>query len=187
MRIQYTSSSHDVSFHSSRHSYNLLLIRRNTTTDNTRYAFATPLEGRSGYLAESLPHTTCGLKSVLPFSSAPGNSCRTSRRPLLFILGSFPFASVPFSLFNLIVGSTSGEKWRSRSADSPMTARDAGWRRVGAEAKPLSGGCRERIGQAMMNDDVGQQRLHAAEQRDSPTGEQPSVATGVEAAPGGPG
>ena len=33
---------------------------------------------------------------------------------------------------------------------------------VGAEAKPHSEGCRERISQAMMNDDVGQQRLHAA-------------------------
>ena len=34
--------------------------------------------------------------------------------------------------------------------------------RVGAEAKPHSEGCRERIRQAMMNDDVGQQRLRAA-------------------------
>ena len=49
--------------------------------------------------------------------------------------------------------------------------------RVGAEAKPHSEGCRERIRQAMMNDDVGQQRLRAAEQRGSSAGEQPSVAT----------
>ena len=34
---------------------------------------------------------------------------------------------------------------------------------VGAEAKPQSEGYRERIRQAMMNDDVGQQRLRAAE------------------------
>ena len=39
---------------------------------------------------------------------------------------------------------------------------------VGAEAKPHSEGCRERIRQAMMN---------AAEQRGSSAGEQPSVAT----------
>ena len=39
---------------------------------------------------------------------------------------------------------------------------------MGAEAKPHSEGCRERIRQAMMNDEVGQQRLHAAEQRVSP-------------------
>ena len=57
---------------------------------------------------------------------------------------------------------------------------------VGAEAKPHSEGCRERIRQAMMNDDVGQQRLHAAEQRGSSAGEQPSVATRVEAAQEGP-
>ena len=43
-------------------------------------------------------------------------------------------------------------------------------------------GCRERIRQAMMNEDVGQQRLRAAEQRVSSAGEQPSVATRVEAA-----
>ena len=42
---------------------------------------------------------------------------------------------------------------------------------VGAEAKPHSEGCRERIRQAMMNDDVGQQRLRAAEQRGSSAGE----------------
>ena len=53
---------------------------------------------------------------------------------------------------------------------------------VGAEAKPHSEGCRERIRQAMMNDDVGQQRLHAAEHRVSSAAEQPSVATRVEAA-----
>ena len=38
----------------------------------------------------------------------------------------------------------------------------------------------------MMNDDVGQQRLRAAQQRVSSAGEQPSVATRVEAAPEGP-
>ena len=38
----------------------------------------------------------------------------------------------------------------------------------------------------MMNDDVGQQRLRAAEQRGSSTGEQASVATRVEAAQEGP-
>ena len=37
-----------------------------------------------------------------------------------------------------------------------------------------------------MNDNVGQQRLHAAEQRVSSAGEQPSVATRVEAAQEGP-
>ena len=57
---------------------------------------------------------------------------------------------------------------------------------MGAEAKPHSEGCRERIGQAMMNDDVGQQRLRAAEQRGSSAGEQPSVATRVEAVQEGP-
>ena len=41
---------------------------------------------------------------------------------------------------------------------------------VGAEAKPHSEGCRERIRQAMMNDDEGQQRLRAAEQRVSSAG-----------------
>ena len=35
----------------------------------------------------------------------------------------------------------------------------------GAEGKLHSEGCRERIRQAVMKDDVGQQRLHAAEQR----------------------
>ena len=57
---------------------------------------------------------------------------------------------------------------------------------VGAEAKPHGEGCRERIRQAMMNDDVGQQRLRVAEQRGSSAGEQPSVATRVEAAQEGP-
>ena len=38
----------------------------------------------------------------------------------------------------------------------------------------------------MMNDDLGQQRLHAAELRVSPAGEQQSVATRVEAAQEGP-
>ena len=52
---------------------------------------------------------------------------------------------------------------------------------VGAEAKPHSEGCRERIRQAIRNDDVGQQRLRAAEQRGSSAGEQPSLATRVEA------
>ena len=56
---------------------------------------------------------------------------------------------------------------------------------VGAEATLHSEGCRERIRQAMMNDDVGQQRLRAAEQRGSSAGEQPS-ATRVEAAQEGP-
>ena len=53
---------------------------------------------------------------------------------------------------------------------------------VGAEAKPHSAGCRGRIRQAMMTDDVCQQRLRAAEKRVSSAGEQPSVATRVEAA-----
>ena len=53
---------------------------------------------------------------------------------------------------------------------------------VGAAAKPHSEGCREHIRQAMMNDDVGQQRLRAAEQRVSSAGEEQSVATRVEAA-----
>ena len=37
-----------------------------------------------------------------------------------------------------------------------------------------------------MNDDMGQQRLHATEQRVSSAGEQPSVATRVEVAQEGP-
>ena len=53
---------------------------------------------------------------------------------------------------------------------------------MGAEAKPHSEGCRERI----MNEKVGQQRLYAAEQRVSPAGEQQPVATRVEAAQEGP-
>ena len=57
---------------------------------------------------------------------------------------------------------------------------------VGAEAKPHSEGCRERIRQAMMNENVGQQRLRAAEQRGSSAVEQPSVATRVDAAQEGP-
>ena len=48
---------------------------------------------------------------------------------------------------------------------------------LGAEAKPHSEGCRERIRQAMMKDDVDQQRLRAAEQRLLSAEEQPSVAT----------
>ena len=67
-----------------------------------------------------------------------------------------------------------------------MTAKGAGVARVGAEAKPHSEGCRERIRQAIMNEDVGQQRLRAAEQRVSSAGEQPSVATRVEVAQEGP-
>ena len=57
---------------------------------------------------------------------------------------------------------------------------------LGAEAKPHSEGCRERIRQAMMNDEVDQQGLHAAEQRVSPAGEQQFVATRDEAAQEGP-
>ena len=57
---------------------------------------------------------------------------------------------------------------------------------VGAEAKPHGEGCHERIRQAMMDDDVGQQRLRAAEQRVSSAREQPFVATRVEAAQEGP-
>ena len=38
---------------------------------------------------------------------------------------------------------------------------------VGAEAKPHSEGCRERIRQAMMSDDVGQQRFRAVEQQEN--------------------
>ena len=53
---------------------------------------------------------------------------------------------------------------------------------MGVETKPHSEGCRERIRQAMMNDDVGQQRLRAAEKRVSSAGEQPCAATRVEAA-----
>ena len=55
---------------------------------------------------------------------------------------------------------------------------------LGAEAKPHSEGCRERIRQAMMNDEVGQQRLHAAEERVSPAEGRRSVATRVEVAQG---
>ena len=58
---------------------------------------------------------------------------------------------------------------------------------VDAGAKSHSEVCCERIRQVMMNDDVGQQRLHAAEQRVSPAGELQSVATRVEAAQDGPG
>ena len=56
----------------------------------------------------------------------------------------------------------------------------------GAEAKPYSEGRRERIRQATMNDDAGQQRLHAAEHRVAPAGGQQAVATRVEAALEGP-
>ena len=48
---------------------------------------------------------------------------------------------------------------------------------IGAESKPHSERCREHNRQAMMNDDVGEQRLHAAEQRVSPAGDQQFVAT----------
>ena len=41
---------------------------------------------------------------------------------------------------------------------------------LGAEAKPHREARRERIRQAMMSDNVGQQRLHAAEQRLAPAG-----------------
>ena len=58
---------------------------------------------------------------------------------------------------------------------------------MGAEAKPHGEGCRERIRQAMMNDDVGQQRLRAAEQRGWSAGEQPSVGNESRSGPGGPG
>ena len=50
----------------------------------------------------------------------------------------------------------------------------------GADAKPHSEGCRERIRQAMMSDDVGQQRLHGAEQRCGPAGGPQALATRVE-------
>ena len=53
---------------------------------------------------------------------------------------------------------------------------------IGTGAKPHGEGYRERIRQAMMNDDVGQQKSHAAEQRVSPAGEQPSVVRRVGAA-----
>ena len=56
----------------------------------------------------------------------------------------------------------------------------------GAEAKLHGEGCRERIKQAVMNDDVGQQRLRAAEQRIAPAGQQ-AVATRDEAAQEGQG
>ena len=51
---------------------------------------------------------------------------------------------------------------------------------LGAEAKPHSEGCRERIRQAMVNDDMGQQRLQEAEQRRATTGGQVSDAPRVE-------
>ena len=51
---------------------------------------------------------------------------------------------------------------------------------AGAEAKPHSKGCRQRIRQAMLSDDVGQQRLHAAEQRPAPTEGQQASVTRVE-------
>ena len=68
-----------------------------------------------------------------------------------------------------------------------MTAKGAVWRKLALKRKPQSEGCGERIRQAMMNDDVGQQRLRAGEQQGSSAGEQPSVATRVEAAQQGPG
>ena len=53
---------------------------------------------------------------------------------------------------------------------------------LGAEAKPHSGRCRERITQAVMSDDVGQQRLRTAEQRLPPVRGQRASATRVEVA-----
>ena len=43
-----------------------------------------------------------------------------------------------------------------------MTAKECRVAQMGADAKPHSEGCRELIRQAIMNDDVGQQRLLAA-------------------------
>ena len=57
---------------------------------------------------------------------------------------------------------------------------------VVAEVKPRGEWCRESTRQAVMNDSAGQQRLHATEQRVSPAGETPSVATRVEPAQEGP-
>ena len=54
--------------------------------------------------------------------------------------------------------------------------------RWGTEAKPHSEGCRERIRQAMRNDDMGQQRLQEAGQRRATTGGQVSDAPGVDVA-----
>ena len=51
-----------------------------------------------------------------------------------------------------------------------MIVRDVVWPRWALKRKPHSEGCRERIRQAMLNDDVGQQKLHAAEQRVAPAG-----------------
>ena len=51
---------------------------------------------------------------------------------------------------------------------------------LGAEAKAHSEGCRERIRQGMMNDGMGQQRLHEAVQRRARTGGQVSDAPRVE-------
>ena len=53
---------------------------------------------------------------------------------------------------------------------------------LGTESKPHSEGCRERIRQAMMNDDVGRQRLQEAEQRRAATAAQMQPAPRVEAA-----
>ena len=49
-----------------------------------------------------------------------------------------------------------------------MTVRAVTVAQLGCVAKPHSEGCRERNRQAMTNDDAGQQRLHAAEQRLAP-------------------
>ena len=57
---------------------------------------------------------------------------------------------------------------------------------VGAEAKPHGEGCRERIRQSMMNDEVGPQRLYAAEQRVAPTGETTVSGHTSRSGPGGP-
>ena len=63
--------------------------------------------------------------------------------------------------------------------DYTMIVRDA---ESGAEAKLHSEGCCERSRQAMLNDDVGQQWLHATEQRLAPTGGQQASARRVEVA-----
>ena len=75
---------------------------------------------------------------------------------------------------------TSDEKWSSSSSTVQKTAMDAMQRSWGAEAKAHSEGCRVRIRQAMMNDDMGQQRLQEALQRRARTGGQVSDAPRVE-------
>ena len=85
------------------------------------------------------------------------------------------------------VGFTSGEKWSSRKYGFSDDCEGCRMAQVAAGAKSHSEVCCERIRQVMMKDDVGQQRLHAAEQRVSPAGELQSVAIRVEAAQDGPG